>query len=105
MDACAPLLLWALHFFGAYVFAAASCTTALADTVWFGQAAIRLTLIVWTIAALLLAGWLLLRACRALRETGRRHLLSGARAGCAALGLLGIVWTALPLLTLSACMA
>lgn len=102
MDACAPLLLWALHFFGAYVVAAASCTTALADAVWLGQAAIRLMLLVWTIAALLFAVWLLLRARREGRKA-RRRLLSGARVGCAALGLLGIAWTALPLLALSAC--
>lgn len=103
-DACAPLLLWALHFFGAYVFAAASCLTPLADKVWMDRSAIWIMLAVWTIAALLCALWLLVRAARRWRATQDR-LLSGARLGCAVLGLLGIAWTAMPLLLLSACAA
>jgi hypothetical protein len=102
-DACAPLLLWALHFFGAYVFAAAACLTSLADTEWMGRSVIWLVLIVWTMAALLCALWLLIRAGRRRRPDGR--LLSGVRLGCAALGLVGIAWTGLPLLLLSTCVA
>jgi hypothetical protein len=103
-DACAPLLLWALHFFSAYAFAAASCLTPLADMVWWGHSAIWIVLVTWTIAVLLCATWLMIRAVREWRTT-RRRLLSGARFGCAMLGLVGIGWTALPLLMLSTCTA
>lgn len=103
-DACAPLLLWALHFFVAYVFAAAACLTSLAEAVWLGHPAIWVALLAWSFAALLCALWLLFRARRACRDAHDR-LVSGVRMGCAVLALVGIAWTSLPLLMLSVCTA
>lgn len=105
-DACAPLLLWALHFFAAYVFAALACDTALAEQVWAGRSAVWMVLMGWSIAALLCAASLLTRAARRWREADpHARLLNGTRLGCAVLGVIGIAWTALPLLALPACAA
>jgi hypothetical protein len=107
-DVCAPLLLWALHFFGAYVFAAAGCLTSLADMVWMGRSATWLMLLAWSLVGLLCALWLLIRAVRAwhaMHDASRDRLSCSARVACAALGLTGIAWTSLPLLMLSSCAA
>jgi hypothetical protein len=102
LDATAPLLLWALLFFAGYVFVAVACDTALADRHWAGQPAILLILWGATIAVALAVLLLLVRAV-ALCRIAPRQLLSGARLGLAALGLLGIAWMAVPMLVLPAC--
>lgn len=100
--ATAPLLLWAVHFFGAYVFAAISCASELADATWHGRSAIASALIVWTTLAIATALWLLWRATIGYRKS-QSTLIGGTRIGCALLGAIGIVWTALPLFVLAVC--
>lgn len=101
-DATAPLILWALHFFAAYIFAVASCDTTLADALWLDRPLIWMVLLAWTIVVLPVAAFLLWRAV-VLYLMAPRQLLSGARLGCAVLGAIGIVWTAVPMLILSVC--
>lgn len=102
LDATAPLLLWALHFFVAYIFVAMSCDTGWVDLIWRGSPAIRLLLVAWTMAMLALDLWLLLRAIVRYRNAPP-GLQAGARVGCAVLGTIGIAWTAVPMFVLSAC--
>lgn len=103
LDATAPLLLWVLHFFAAYAFAAAACDSGLADRIWLGQPAILLILVVATVAVLLAILLLLVRAVMLCRLAPWR-LLSGARLGLAVLSLLGLSWVAVPLFLLPVCM-
>jgi hypothetical protein len=100
--ATAPLLLWAVHFFGAYVFTAMSCASELADAMWHGRSVIAWVLVVWTALAIVLAICLLWRALIDYRKS-RAALMNGARIGCALLGAIGIAWTAMPLFILSVC--
>jgi hypothetical protein len=95
-DVCAPLLLWALHLFGAYVFAATACGSMSDDQV-------QLVLLAWSLIALACAVGLLIRATYRRRHFVLARLLSGMRLGCAVLGVIGVAWTALPLLVLPSC--
>jgi hypothetical protein len=95
-DVCAPLLLWALHLFGAYVFAATACASMPAEQV-------RLVLLAWSFIALACAVGLLIRAMYRRRHLVHARLLFGMRLGCAVLGVIGVGWTALPLLVLPSC--
>jgi len=101
-DATAPLLLWAIHFFGAYMFTAMSCTGELADAMWHGRSVIAWVLVAWTALAIAAAVWLLWRAAIGYRQSPVT-LMDGARIGCALLGAIGIAWTALPLFVLAVC--
>jgi hypothetical protein len=103
LDATAPLLLWALHFFAAYAFAAAACDSALANKIWVGQPAILLILAIATTAVLLAMLLLLVRAVKLCR-IAPWQLLPGARLGLAVLGLLALAWVAVPLFILPVCM-
>lgn len=102
LDATAPLLLWALHFFAAYAFAAVACDSGLAKMIWAGQSAILLVLAVATAAAFLMLLLLVARAVQLCRITPWQ-LLSGARLGLAVLALLGLAWVAVPLFVLPVC--
>ena len=88
-----PLMVWVLHFFGAFVLVAAGCCTAFAETQWFGVAALRVSL--WLLSALA-AIVLALLIARSLRLP--RGLLRSAGAGGGVLALLGVAWTTLPML-------
>ena len=85
------LILWTLHFFGAYGLVAAACCTAFADATWFGQSALRVVLWAWGALAALAIAWLIACALRlppgVLRSAG---LIGGA------LALIGVAWTTLP---------
>ncbi|HET6600055.1 MAG TPA: hypothetical protein VFG60_08835 [Burkholderiaceae bacterium] len=94
----APLLVWALHLFGAYAFVAISCCSAFAETQWFGVAAPRLVLLAASVLALAAIVALLLRG---LREP--ESLLRTASTGTAALALIGVAWTTLPMLLMPMC--
>ncbi len=88
-----PLLIWAVHFFGAYVLVAAACCTAFAQTQWFGVSALRALL--WLLSALAASAIGMLMA-RSLRLP--HSLLRSASAGGGVLALLGVAWTTLPML-------
>lgn len=101
--AAAPLLVWAGHFFASYVAVAAVCT------VHHGQAPalLRVALLSASVLAMI-AALLLLRS--ALRRRRSRHaagraaaLADGAALGCAVLAVIGIAWSALPMLLLQPC--
>lgn len=94
----APLLVWALHFFGAYAFVAVTCCSALADLQWLGLAAPRVLLLAGTALALGLIALLLVRGRR--RPAG---LLRSAATGSAVLALAGVAWTTLPMMVLPVC--
>lgn len=86
------LIVWAVHFFGAYALVAAGCCTALAQTQWFGFSALRVSL--WGLSAL--AGVVIaLLIARSLRLPP--SLLRSAGAGGGLLALLGVAWTSLPM--------
>jgi hypothetical protein len=101
LDASAPLLLWALHFFVAYIFSAAACDTRLAKVSWYGQPAIWLILVAWTAIMFAAIAWLLWRAAH--RRSSAQRLLPDARFGCAILATVGVVWTTVPMFIVSVC--
>ena len=86
------LIVWALHFFGAYGLVAAGCCTAFARTTWFDMSVLRVVL--WALSALaaLAIAWLIAWGLRlppsVLRSAG---VLGGA------LALLGVAWTTFPM--------
>lgn len=88
-----PLMIWALHFFGAYMLVAAGCGTRFAQTQWFGIAALRMSL--WGLSALAVIAIAALIA-RSLRWPP--SLLRSVSAGGGLLALLGVAWTTLPML-------
>ncbi len=89
----APLVVWALHFFGSYAVVAAGCGTA-------APPFLRTGLLVASVLALALIGWMLMRHRR---RQGHHRLLDAARLGSGALAAVGIAWTTLPLVFLPVC--
>ena len=85
-------MVWALHFFGAYVLVATVCCTAFSQTQWFGISALRVGL--WGLSALaaIVIAALIVRSLRL-----PHSLLRSAGAGGGLLALLGVAWTTLPM--------
>jgi hypothetical protein len=92
LQACGPLMVWALHFFGAYVLVATGCCTAFAATQWLGISALRVVL--WLLSALAIVVIAILIA-RSLRLPN--SLRRSAGTGGSLLALLGVAWTTLPM--------
>ncbi len=88
-----PLLIWAAHFFGAYVLVVTACCTAFAQTQWFGVSALSVSLCGFSA----LAG-LVIAALTASSLALPPSLLRSASAGSGLLALLGVTWTTLPML-------
>ena len=95
----APLLVWALHFAACYVAVAVACTSTPANP---ELPMLRTWLIAATAVALVTLVAMLWRA-RASRPAGRFDLL--ARRVCAALALVGVAWSVVPMLVLTTCTA
>ena len=87
------LLVWALHFFGAYVLVATGCCSSFADAAWVGVSALRISL--WALSVLA-AGLIVVCIVRGRRLP--RSLLRSAAVGGGALALIGVAWTTLPML-------
>ena len=104
LDASAPLILWALYLFGVYAYAAVACDTAFAYTFWSGYAAIKVVLLGVTALVVIVLLVILLRAARLLKNS-QQGLMTFARVGIAILGLIGVVWTAVPMLLMTSCLA
>ncbi|MCC6073235.1 hypothetical protein ACFSQU_05835 [Massilia sp. GCM10020059] len=95
-----PLLVWALHFFASYALVAAQCSPAVitreAPSVWM--------LALLSAAAAGCCGLLLWRAWLRVRAAdGEPALHDWAALGSGIMGLMGVVWTSLPLLMLDGC--
>jgi hypothetical protein len=104
VDASAPLLLWALHFFAVYIFVALACGSTLADAQLAGYSMIKTVSLLLSMIAILLVAGLCWRAILLCRQRPQQ-LLSLARLGCAMLGAIGIIWTSVPMLILASCQA
>lgn len=104
VDASAPLLLWALHFFGVYIFVALACGSTLSDAQLFGYPLIKSVSLLLSLIAILLVAGLCRRAILLCRQTPQQ-LLSLARLGCAVLGTIAIVLTTIPMFILASCQA
>lgn len=91
LQGCAPLMVWALHFFGVYVLAEAGCGTAI-------EPALRWLLPLASVLALAAIASMLLRG----RPDGA-SLLGTASLGSGLLALTGVLWTTLPMLWLPTC--
>lgn len=102
-DATLPMLVWAAHFFAAYAWTAGGCKTDWAYAMWGDWSAMRIVLLLGTVCALALNAGLLMRAMRRYRSHSER-LMSGMRLGCGVLGIIGIAWTAVPMLVLPVCL-
>lgn len=87
----APLLVWALHFFGAYVLVAAGCCRA-------GDASLRTLLLLGSALAIGAIAWQLRGTAGA-----SDRLLRSARLGGGVLALVGVAWTTLPMFVLPVC--
>jgi hypothetical protein len=95
-----PLIIWAAHFFGVYILAAAQCSPAAitpgAPSVWL--------LALMSAVALGLCGFLTWRAWYVVRAAdGDPALHDWAALGSGVLALAGIVWSSMPLLMLDGC--
>ena len=93
-----PLWLWAAHFFVSYAMVAATCLRDLNDdTTRLGLGVLTVGVAAW-LAALLLA-----RPTRRAHEISRSRGIERLRRAAAALALLAVAWSALPLLGLRVC--
>jgi hypothetical protein len=94
-----PLLIWAAHFALAYVVAAVACThdfTRETETRWL--------LLIASAAAIAWLAWLSVDAVRKLqRAPDRDATFTAVRFGVAALALIGVLWTTVPIALLSLC--
>lgn len=100
LHACAPLLVWVLHFFMCYVWVAAQCAPGLID----GEAPRRWVLGGVSALALGVCLWMAWRARHVLASASEAtRLLDWASAGSAVLALAGVAWTTLPALMLDGC--
>ena len=97
MRAAAPLWTWALHFAFCYVAVAVGCDAG------GDLAALRWTLVAGSVVAIAAAALLTLSAWRNARQAAHRGLAVRVGLLAAALSLLGVAWTALPVLLLPAC--
>ena len=97
MRASAPLWIWAAHFAFCYVAVAIGCDAGR------DLAALRWTLVSGSVVAIAAAALLSLSAWRNARQAAHRGLAVRVGLLIAALSLLGIAWTALPVLLLPAC--
>ena len=93
--AVAPLLIWAAHFFLCYAWTAASCQRGADPSVALGVA---------SALALGAGAALLARAVRRLSRAPRPvRLIDWVHFGSAALALVAIAWTCVPMLMLDLC--
>ncbi|MDQ1812687.1 hypothetical protein RBA41_05155 [Massilia sp. CCM 9210] len=100
LHACAPLLVWALHFFFCYVWVAALCAPGMID----GEAPRRWVVGMASALALGVCLWLAWRARHVLAGASEAtRLLDWASAGSAVLAVAGVAWTSLPALMLDGC--
>lgn len=100
LHACAPLLVWALHFVACYVWVAALCAPGLID----GEAPRRWVPGVASVLALGVCLWLAWRARHVLATASEQtRLLDWASAGSAVLAVVGVAWTSLPALMIDGC--
>lgn len=98
----APLLLWSAHFGGSYALIAVACSGGWAEAAGSGWPPLRVALLALTAVALLAATWLLWHACRRHRADGAA-LARRAEVAAGALGLVGIAWSAVPMMVLPLC--
>ncbi|MES2756357.1 MAG: hypothetical protein V4693_03205 [Pseudomonadota bacterium] len=95
-----PLIVWAAHWFAAYILVAAQCSPA-AITPESPRGWMLGALSVLALGACAVLLW---RARRTLRNAGGdASLLDWAAAGSAALATIGIAWTTMPMLMIDGC--
>ncbi|MDQ1834860.1 hypothetical protein [Massilia scottii] len=100
LHACAPLLVWVLHFFFCYAWVAALCAPGMID----GAAPRRWVVGMASALALGVCLWLAWRARHVLASASEAtRLLDWAGAGSAVLAVTGVAWTSLPALLLDGC--
>ena len=118
VHACAPLAIWAGHFFGSYVFVAIGCRARLDSQVVFGLPLLTLGLLALTAGALVWMALMLFGrnsvfSLRRQRSHGMQRGPATAgyppgatafRTGAAALSLVAVTWTTPPMLLLVSCL-
>lgn len=97
LRASAPLLLWGAHFFLCYAFIAVGCTAGLGETM------LKSVLLAATALALAAALFMALRSWRRVNGPAPRRLRDLAALCGAALALMGMGWTLIPLWLLGVC--
>lgn len=106
VGACAPLLLWALHFVTVYSVQGLFCADRVDHVGWIQGATVSGMLIALTLATLAWAAWMGWRAHR-LRHTvagdTRAGFLAGTTRLTSVLAVIAILFTAAPLLLLTPC--
>lgn len=104
--ACAPLLVWALHFVTVYSVQGLFCASRVDDTGWLNGTPVSTALIALTLAVLAWVVWLGWRAQR-VRHTVAADTRAGFIAGTtrltSVLAVIAILFTAAPLLLLTPC--
>ena len=92
MQPSLPLLVWGVHFFFCYLVAA--------EQTRFDRVTLTSILVIASLLALALLGWLCWRALRRLHAGGNISLLHWATAACAVLGAMGVLLACLPMVLL-----
>lgn len=105
----APFLIWAGHFGLVYAINGVACARGLGGAVLLGFPAVPLLVVVATVAALLITGWIMVRCIAGdgpAEHVGSRDPREFARwftgAGAAS-SLLAILWVGLPAIQVPAC--
>ncbi len=100
----APMLVWAMHFVLAYGLQGLSCSDQANDVRWLQGGLLTTLLVILTLVALALLGWLGRRAWRCQREVGPpRRFLPAATLLASVMATIAVVFTATPLFLLSPC--
>lgn len=98
-----PLLIWAVHFFVAYISIAAACALDLQRFTLAGASAISIFL--WSLSAVAIGALVCLTALgvRTARRHGNSSTLSTVHIGAAILALAGVLWSTVPIALVPAC--
>ena len=105
IHACLPLAIWALHFFACYVFVAIGCRAGLDAKAVAGVPILTLALMAATLLALAALGLVLIRPVRSRSRSDSEDAIGTAfRRGAAALSLVAVAWTGLPIALLQSCL-
>ena len=104
----AGLLIWAAHLASVYGVTGLACARLLGDAELLGFNAVRLIVVVLTVAALLATAWVMVRALTG-RGPGRwssaepRRFIDWTTAAIAGLSMVAILWGGLPALQVAVC--
>lgn len=103
LAATAPFVIWGVHLFFVYALVGTGCARGLDSATFGGLPALPLAIWAATLAAVAAIAWLTWRACVDWRRAGAASLRAAVRLWSGVLGLVGVLYTALPATLLEVC--